>query len=399
MNVRHAENRMNHLLPRVLVIGCATASLAAQSFADMVEQRKSAQPFAKILQLEAGAIGTEPNDREESTGLDRDVSWDARVWYRNESFGSRRGTLEAYAGRDGLFAGFQDGKLIGDDTVTRFEFRGRPWVFYRDAYYNDDDQLVPNGLYDGRDWEGYIGFGKEAQQGLLIELGPYYRKHEFQRSGLTPSPAQFTVPNDFNAYGLRMYFEQSTLQFDRRRGSVREGYVLSLCGEREWNDSKGEFGSAAFTTELPSAVWRLRGRLDWYIPATETICWEVFASGGWHDEKDRLQNTDGSRPLGNQWGDVQVRLRFDLGQSFSLAPFVQGQFSRTLSLDGFSSNKNLFYGGGAEFYLHLADPLSLHGWYSYLDNENRPSIRIDQDLRGEHMFYLGMVLRLGMTRR
>lgn len=397
MNARPAENRMNPILTRAIATVCLAAPLAAQSFADMIEQRKSAQPFAKVLQIEAGAIGTEPDDGNVDTGLDRDVSWDARVWYRNEAFGSRRGTLEAYAGRDGLFAGFQDGKLVGDDTVTRFEFRGRPWVFYRDAFYRDD-QLVPNGLYDGRDWEGYLGFGKETQ-GLYIELGPYYRKLDFQRSDLTAAPSQFTIPDGFNAYGLRAYLEQSTLQFDRRRGSVREGYALTLCGEREWNDSQGEFGSAAFLTELPSAVWRLRGRLDWYIPATESICWEVFASGGWHDEKDRLQNTDGSRPLGNQWGDVQVRLRFDLGQSFSLAPFVQGQFSRTLAEDGFGSDKNLFYGGGAEFYLHLADPLSLHGWYSYLDNENRPSIRIDEDLRGQHMFYLGMVLRLSSTRR
>lgn len=397
MNARPAENRMNPILTRAIATVCLAAPLAAQSFADMIEQRKSAQPFAKVLQIEAGAIGTEPDDGNVETGLDRDVSWDARVWYRNEAFGSRRGTLEAYAGRDGLFAGFQDGKLVGDDTVTRIEFRGRPWVFYRDAFYRDD-QLVPNGLYDGRDWEGYIGFGKETQ-GLYIELGPYYRKLDFQRSDLTAAPSQFTIPDGFNAYGLRAYLEQSTLQFDRRRGSVREGYALSLCGEREWNDSQGEFGSAAFLTELPSSVWRLRGRLDWYIPATESICWEVFASGGWHDEKDRLQNTDGSRPLGNQWGDVQVRLRFDLGQSFSLAPFVQGQFSRTLAEDGFGSDKNLFYGGGAEFYLHLADPLSLHGWYSYLDNENRPSIRIDEDLRGQHMFYLGMVLRLSSTRR
>jgi len=397
VNACPAENRMNPILTRAIATVCLAAPLAAQSFADMIEQRKSAQPFAKILQIEAGAIGTEPDDGNVETGLDRDVSWDARVWYRNEAFGSRRGTLEAYAGRDGLFAGFQDGKLVGDDTVTRFEFRGRPWVFYRDAFYRDD-QLVPNGLYDGRDWEGYIGFGKETQ-GLYIELGPYYRKLDFQRSDLTAPPSQFTVPDGFNAYGLRAYVEQSTLQFDRRRGSVREGYALTLCGEREWNDSQGEFGSAAFLTELPSAVWRLRGRLDWYIPASESICWEVFAAGGWHDEKDRLQNTDGSRPLGNQWGDVQVRLRFDLGQSFSLAPFVQGQFSRTLAEDGFGSDKNLFYGGGAEFYLHLADPLSLHGWYSYLDNENRPSIRIDEDLRGQHMFYLGMVLRLSSTRR
>ena len=389
---------MKHHLSRVVLLGCAATPLAAQSFADFIEQRKPSQPYAKILQVEAGAIGTDVDDRDATTGLDRDISWDARLWYRNEAFSTRRGTLEAYAGRDGLFAGFQDGKIVGDETVTRFEFRGRPWQFYRDAFYRDD-QLVPNGFYDGSDYEGYVGFGKEAQQGLYVELGPFYRKLDFQRSNLTPSAAQFTIPDGFNAYGARLYLEQSTLQFDRRRGTVRDGYSLTLCGEREWNDSSGEFGSSAFATELPSAVWRLRGRLDWYIPASDSVCWEVFATGGWHDEKDRLQNTEAQRPLGNQWGDVQVRLRFDLGQSISLAPFVQGQFSRLLNEDGFSSSKNLFWGGGAESYIHFGEVVSLHAWYSYLDNENRPSIRIDEDVHGQHMFYLGMVLRLGATRR
>lgn len=388
-------------VPSTLAVATAllsvAGSLAAQSYSDFVDQRKSTQPYAKLLQIEAGAIGVEPDDGDPAAGLDRGVSWDARLWYRNEAFGSRRGTLEGYAGRDGLYASLQDGKLVGDDTVTRLEFRGRPWVFYRDAFYRDD-QLVANGLYEGSDYEAYAGFGKD-QQNLYVELGPYYRKLDFRRSDLTPGPSQFVLPDGFNAYGARLYVEQSTLQFDRRRGTIRDGYVLTLCGEREWNDSNGEFGSSAFATALPSAVWRVRGRVDWYIPATDSITWEVFATGGWQDEKDRLWNTDGSRPLGNQWADVHVRLRLDLSNSWSVAPFVQGQFSRTLDEDGFSSSKNFFFGGGAETYLHLGESVSLHGYYSYLDNENRPSIRIDEDLHGQHMFYLGMVLRLGATRR
>ena len=32
MNVRHAENRMNHLLPRVLAVGCVAAPLAGGLF-------------------------------------------------------------------------------------------------------------------------------------------------------------------------------------------------------------------------------------------------------------------------------------------------------------------------------------------------------------------------------
>jgi hypothetical protein len=66
---------------------------------------------------------------------------------------------------------------------------------------------------------------------------------------------------------------------------------------------------------------------------------------------------------------------------------------------GFDSTKDFFFGGGVESYWHLGDSISLHGWYSYLDNENRPSIRIDRDVHGEHMFYLGMVVRFASTRR
>jgi hypothetical protein len=49
--------------------------------------------------------------------------------------------------------------------------------------------------------------------------------------------------------------------------------------------------------------------------------------------------------------------------------------------------------------VHLGESLSLHAWYSFVENENRPSVRIDKDIRGEHMFYVGMVLRIGGRRR
>jgi hypothetical protein len=352
----------------------AIAPATAQSFAQLIDQRNPQQAYASVFQIEAGAIGSEARSSDATVGLDDEISWDARIYYRDDQFSSRRGTLEAYGGRDGFLASFQDGKLIGDSTVTRFEFRARPWMFYRDGFYRDD-QLVPNGFYDGSD----------------------YRKHDFKRSALTPTT--FTLPDDFNAYGGRLYLEQSTVQYDRRRGTPREGFVLSVTGEREWNSSDAEFGANGFLTALPSAVWRARGRLDWYVPASDSACWEVFVSGGWHDEKDRLQNTEGQRPLGNQWADAQLRLRFSLSDSWTLAPFLHAQYSRLLKEDGFSSARDFFLGGGAESYLHFSEAVSLHGWYSYLDNENRPSIRIDEDVHGQHMFYLGMVLRLGAQRR
>ena len=397
-----------------LSLAVAAAAVPAQSMVDLVDARNLVRPFASVVEIEAGAIGTVTDAKpltglgsaftsdpgglaSEARGLEDDISWDGHVYWRDEQFGSRRGTLEAYAGRDGLFAGYTDGKLVGDDTLTRFEFRGRPWQFYRDGFYRGDE-FVPNGLYEGSDYEGYIGFGREAQQGLYVELGPYYRDHSFRRGDLR-EPAGFRLPEDFAAYGGRLYLEQNSGQLDRRRGTPRDGFALTLVGEREWNDSEGQIGRDGFTTELPSAVWRVRGRLEWYVPSSDSATWEIFAHAGWQDEKDRLQNSEAQRPLGNQWADAQLRLRLELGSAFTVIPFAHGQFSRLLEEDGAGSSKDFFFGGGVESYLHLADWLSVHGWYSYLDNESRPSIRIDEDVHGEHMFYLGVVMRFGSTRR
>jgi hypothetical protein len=124
----------------------------------------------------------------------------------------------------------------------------------------------------------------------------------------------------------------------------------------------------------------------------------VFVNGGIHDEKDRLQSIQGQRPLGNQWGDGLLRLRFHLGQSMTLTPFANVQYSRTSKRDG-GATKDFFVGGGMETYVHFGQSLSLHAWYSFIDNENRPSVSIAEDLRGEHMWFIGMVLRLGASRR
>jgi hypothetical protein len=229
---------------RLLLAASVGVPLIGQSFSDFVDARNPAVPYASVFQVELGAIGTMAKDEDPTVGLDDDFSWDARVWYRDEAFRSRRGTLEAYAGRDGLFGAYTDGKMVGDDTVTRFELRARPWQFYRDGFYRGDN-LVPNGFYEGSDYEGYIGFGREAQQGLFVELGPFYKKCDFRRSDLTPST--FTLPDDFSAYGGRLYIEQSTVQMDRRRGMPRDGYVFTLTGEREWNDSPGDLGANGFT--------------------------------------------------------------------------------------------------------------------------------------------------------
>jgi len=375
------------------------ARIAAQSFVELTDARNTTNPFSSVLMLEAGAIGVAASPDATTRGLDDEIGLDGRAYFRDEAFGSRRGTLEAYAGRDGIFAGYTDGKLVGDATLTRFEVHAQPWQFYRDGFYTNDE-LRPNGFYDGSSYEGYVGFGRD-QNGLYIEFGPYYKALQFARSRLTDdiSNPTFVIPEDYNAYGGRMYLEQNTVQMDRRRGMPRDGYALTIIGEREWNDSRGAFGTAVFNTELPSAVWRVRGRLEWYIPASDSAIWEVYAHGGWQDELDRVENTQGQRPLGNQWADAQVRLRLHLGRSMTVTPFFEGQYSHVANEFGTSATSDFFIGGGLESYFHFSETLSMHAWYSYLDNENRPSIEIDNDVHGQQMFYLGMVLNFAVKRR
>jgi len=397
------QTLMNHPTLRygLLSVGASlfwASSLFGQSFVGLTEVRNPANPYTSLFQIEAGAIGTFPTDEDAQTGQVDDISWDGHIYYRNAAYGPRRATLEAYGGRDGLFAGWYDSKFIGDQTVTRLELRARPWLFYRDGTYRGS-QFVPNGLYEGSDYEAYLGFGRESQPGLYFELGPYYRHHDFRRGNLTRFRNDFVLPDDFAAYGARIYAEQGALEMDRRRGMPRGGYILTLQGEREWNNSSGEFGGTTSKSELPDAVFRARGRLEWYIPASDMMNWEIFARGGWADDSDRIINTESMHALGSQWADAQLRLRIHFGSSFTVTPFVQGQFSRVPKEFGLSTRKKLFFGAGVESYFHLSDMFSVHGFYSFLDNEVRESIRIDEDVHGQHLFYLGLVMRFGSTGR
>jgi hypothetical protein len=117
------------------------------------------------------------------------------------------------------------------------------------------------------------------------------------------------------------------------------------------------------------------------------------------DETDRIVNYDATRPQGDIYGDAQLRYRFALGDWMSVSPFVQGQYVQAVGEDGAGGGDEFFYGGGAEAFLHFSDIISLNAWYSYLNNESRPSVSIQDDIHGEHMFYAGMILRFGGSRR
>ncbi len=391
---------MNRLAPPIvlsaLVFAGAPASLLAQSLVDMTDRRNPVSPFRSLFQVEAGVIGTFAEDEVPAVGLEDEISWDGRILYREEGVGDRNGTVAGYAGRDGLYVGLIDGDLIGDQTTSRIEITARPWQFYRDGFYNGD-VFVPNGIYEGSNYEGYLGFGREAAPGLYVELGPYYRDHSFSNNVLTP--ASFQIPDDFAAYGIRIHLEQNTTQLDRRRGTPRDGGVVTITAEQEWNDSDGVFGATGFTTDLPSQVWRVRGNAEFYIPASDNLFWEVFVRGAIQDRRDRVVNFEAQRPLGHQWAEAQLRLRIHLGDYWTVTPFGHFQYSRVAGAGGGNSSKEAFFGGGVESYLHFNDSLSLHGWYSYLDNESRPTIKIDEDVHGQHMVYLGLVMRFGGARR
>ena len=382
---------------RVLCLFCAPLALRAQSFADFTSFRNQEFPYRQVLQVEAGMIGAAATKDDQVAGLEDELAPDGYVFYHDEQFGKRSGQLDAYAGRDGLYASLRDGKLVGGETVSRIELTSRLWPFWREGFYRGKN-FVPVGRYEGRDFEGYLGFGREAGQGMFIEVGPYWRRNEFKRNADTAP--NYAIPENYNAYGARIYLEQRTVQMDRRSGMPRDGYGLAVIGEREWNDSSQPFGvNSGFETELPKAVFRARGRLEAYLPQANDVTWEVLASGMWLDEKDRVVEYDAQHPQGSLWADAQLRLRFLLSDDMVLTPFVQGQFTRILQEDGVGSDQKFFFGGGFEGWLHVSDAISLTGWYSYLDNESRPSVSIDRDLHGQHMFFAGVVLRLGATRK
>jgi len=83
----------------------------------------------------------------------------------------------------------------------------------------------------------------------------------------------------------------------------------------------------------------------------------------------------------------------------SFTPFVHAQYLRILDETGQNADSKLFFGGGLETWLHFSEAVSVNAWYSFLDNESRPSVSINEDLHGQHMFFAGLVLRFGGKRR
>lgn len=381
-----------------IVLSLVTAlvpGLAAQTFDDLSLVRDRPSPYASLLQIKAGMIGSRASPEVPAVGLEDEIGWDGHVYYRAISGGSGTG-LEAYAGRDGALLGLRDGNMLAGENTSRLELKTRYFPFYREGYY-EGSRFTPTGRYEGKDYEAYLGFGRPADEALLFELGGFWRRNTFDRNQDTA--ASYVIPDDYNAYGLRLFAEHDTLVMDRNRGVPREGFLLTALAEREWNDSDRVFGFTGFQSELPSAVWRGRGHLEWYFPGSDAATWVVWLDGALLDKTDRVQSYDAQRPLGNLWGDGQLRLRWFLGDSIVLTPFAQVQFSRLRGPEFTTNDKKWFFGGGLEADVLFGESVSLNFWYSFLDNESRPPVSVSRDLHGEHMFFAGMVLRFGAARR
>jgi hypothetical protein len=387
-------------ISRVVSLSALALPLCAQSFDDLTSFRTQPMPYSQFIQVRAGVLGSMAAEKDPAVGLDDELGVDGSVFFHDAGFAGsgRDGQLDVYAGRDGLYAGLRDGNLISD-TITRIELKARLWPFYREGFYRGDN-FVPTGHYDGRDYEAYLGFGREVADQLFVEFGPFYRRNQFgETDDNTLYTPNYIVPADYAAYGARLFIEQRTTQLDRRSGLPTNGFCFSVIGEREWNDSSGEFGvNPGFIAELPSAVMRARGRIEWFIPQSTDVTWEIFASGMFLDKLDRVLEYEAQHLQGDRWVDAQLRLRFLLSDSFSLSPFVAGQFTHIQGEGGASAENKFFYGGGAEMWLHFSDMFSANAWYSYLNNESRPSVSISEDLHGEHMFWAGLVARFGAKR-
>ncbi|MEM7199599.1 MAG: hypothetical protein AAF628_04995 [Planctomycetota bacterium] len=379
-----------------VVLVAVAAPLGAQTYADLTTVRGRPSAWGQVLQVRAGVLGSLAGEEDPAIGLDDEIGWDGHVYYRQQRFADRQATLDAYAGRDGAYLGVSEGELVGQDTQSRLELTVRYFPFYREGFYRDGD-FVPTGRYEGLDYGAQLTFARELSEGLRMEFGPFFRRMTFDRNEDTP--VNYVTPDDFSAYGVRAFLEHGTLVLDRVTGRPRDGFVLTLVGEREQNDASRRFGTVGiFETDLPSGLWRGRGHLEWYYQQSSLATWGLRVDGQISDEKDRVYNYDAQKPQGHLWVDGQLGLRLDFGQALAVEPFAQLQFLRIVDEAGLGTDQETFFGGGVNARFDFGDGLSLVGEYSFLENESRPPVSVTDDTFGEHRFFFGLEVRFAGQR-
>ena len=301
---------LRHLPLALLVTGLGLCEQAiAQSYSDLTLVRDRSYRFPTVFQVRAGLIGTIPEDTDVAAGLDEEFGLDGHIFWRVEGIGERT-DMVAYGGRDGAYISLTDTEVVGSNTRSRLEFATRYYGFQREGFYRGDS-FVPTGRYESDDYLIRLGFAKEADQGISIEIAPFYKNYSFSRSDQTSGA--YVIPEDYNAYGARLTVEHDTLQFDRSNHRPIQGFLFTLAVEREENDSDELFGIAGtFESRLPSGVWRGQAHLEWFFPSTQSSVWEIEVDGRLSDEADRVANYDAYSPPGHLTVDAELRYRLSL---------------------------------------------------------------------------------------
>ncbi len=368
-----------------------TGSLFAQNFEELTLVRNKPVPYQSVLQVQGGLLYGKADDEDEAIGLESKAGIDGHVYLHSEKTGGKTTTLDAYAGRDGFYFGAKDGSLAGQGTQTRLELTGRMWPFYREGFYRGKD-FVPTGRYEGRDLGGMLAAGRALSEGVQLDFGAFYKRYLFDRNGDTA--ANYTVPQDYNAYGAQIWFEQTTLNFDQRTKRAISGFQVTIQATREFNDSDGTMGTAGvWTSTLPDAFWRGRGAIDWYFPGGDSGAFELYVKASISDEGDRIYNYDAQKTIGHLTVDADLGYRWDLGDEFFIQPIAKGQYVTAVDEQGTNSSSEFFYGLGVKMELSFSEGFALLLDYSYLNNESRPPVSVSEDTFGEHQLFTGVRLR------
>ena len=372
--------------------------LVAQDLRVLTTVRNPPIPWSSLLQVKAGYLAGYAESNDPGLGNDDGDSIDGSLLYYEEALGDTKAPFLVYASRTDAYVSIGDSEVLGSNNRGRLELAARYVPFWRDGYYiSGSPEFIPEGLYEGFEYSAYLGFATEPQEGILIEAGPFYTNHSFDRNSQTAST--FAIPDDYNAYGARTSLEQNTLQWDRVTGRPTSGFIITLTVEREWNDSSATIGTlGGFQSRLPEAVWRGRGHLEWYFPQSDSMVFDLQVDAQLTDEKDRVYNSQSEKPPGQFWVDGEVGARIDFADAFWVRPYGAYQYVESRTELGTTRRDDSFFGGGLQLGLELGAGLALEADYSYLENPFRRSSTFDQDTFGEHMLFIGIVGRFGNRR-
>jgi hypothetical protein len=386
--------RMKPGLPLLAVAFCpalaavVASALPAQSYRDFMLVRNREQSLQSLLQFRLGLMGGVAEDEDKVNGNEDGYSAGGFIYYHQKRAMGGKWAVDGYAGRDGIYVGIKDEVFPGKQEQSRLEFFGRPFSFYREGYFDDGD-FISTGRYEAKDYGARVAFGQELDHKLRAELGPFFHSYSFDRNNDTA--ADYTIPDDYNAYGARLTVEHNTLTMSRAHGLPEQGYLVTLAGEREQNDSSRKFGVVGgFESTLPSGLWRGEGHVEFYHTDAGGGTWEVTLDAQFTDEEDRVYNNDADKPNGNLWVDGVIGYRLSFQDSLFITPFGEVQFLRALDQDGGSSDNDTFFGGGVNIAYAFGNGVALVASYSYLNNPSRPPVKFDQDTFGEHQFFVGI---------